>query len=290
VITPDDRFAWQRFGAEAGMPVLAWHGTPSVGGMYAFADAAARAADLTLIAPDRPGYGATPARAEARASFSAVAADGAALMRSLGHERFAVLGISGGGPYAAATAALFPARVVALALVVPVGLIADPGPDFALPRSARFAFQVAPRWQRTSTLAARLVTAMFARRPETVQRLVMATAPRADRRVLSDPSVRQLLLATSQAALRQGPAAFVADVARFGRPWGIDPVQIQCPVVFWQGTADRRVPPVAAFALGARIPGCRVHRLDGEGHFWVFAHAPVVLGELARLARDVTLG
>ena len=47
------------------------------------------------------------------------------LADELGLERFGLIGISGGGPYAVATAALAGRRVSALALVSPVGPLAD---------------------------------------------------------------------------------------------------------------------------------------------------------------------
>ena len=49
---------------------------------------------------------------------------------TLGSTHFGVAGISGGGPYAAACAALLPSRVTAAALISPVGPLCPPeGPD-----------------------------------------------------------------------------------------------------------------------------------------------------------------
>jgi pimeloyl-ACP methyl ester carboxylesterase len=279
--------AWCRYGADAGHPVLAWHGTPAVGRMYELAGPAAARHGLTLIAPDRPGYGASPPRAEAEQSFLRMAEDGVALMRAIGCERFSVLGVSGGGPYAAVTAAAHPDRVAALALVSPVGLIAEPGPNVALPRAARFSFQVLPTWRRTLAVAARWGLRHYSRYPDRTYRALVATAPPADRVILRRPEIAHFQLTMTEEALRQGPTAALADQARFGRPWGIDPARVRCPAVLWQGTNDRLVPPAAAFALGARIPGCRVHRLEGAGHFWIFEHADDVIAELAALARGV---
>src|SRR5439155_24485366 len=77
-------------------------------------------------------------------SLPAFASDMAALMDHLGHRRFAVGGISGGGPYAAAVAACLGRRVGALALISPVGPIADAGCGAALARFHRFCFAVLP--------------------------------------------------------------------------------------------------------------------------------------------------
>jgi pimeloyl-ACP methyl ester carboxylesterase len=75
-------------------------------------------------------------------------------------------------------------------------------------------------------------------------------------------------------------------MAIYGRPWGADPGAIACPAVMWQGTGDVIVPADVAFDLGRRIPGCVVHRLEGQGHFWVFAHVGEVLREVAAMASE----
>ena len=74
-------------------------------------DAPARERGLRVIGFDRPGYGNAPA--EPNRTLRSVADATAALMDDLGAEKFAVIGVSGGGPYALASAAFLPDRVVA---------------------------------------------------------------------------------------------------------------------------------------------------------------------------------
>ena len=75
-------------------------------------DAPARERGLRLIGIDRPGYGNAPA--EPNRSLCSVVEATAALMDDLGVDRFAVIGVSGGGPYALACGAFLPDRVVAV--------------------------------------------------------------------------------------------------------------------------------------------------------------------------------
>jgi pimeloyl-ACP methyl ester carboxylesterase len=63
------------------------------------------------------------------------AGDAAALANRLGHERFAVVGVSAGGPYALACAHELPARIAATTIVGCMAPGADPGTG--LPRLAR---------------------------------------------------------------------------------------------------------------------------------------------------------
>jgi pimeloyl-ACP methyl ester carboxylesterase len=75
-------------------------------------DAPARERELRMIGIDRPGYGNAPA--EPNRSLRSVAEATAALMDDRGVDRFAVVGVSGGGPYALACGAFLPDRVVAV--------------------------------------------------------------------------------------------------------------------------------------------------------------------------------
>jgi pimeloyl-ACP methyl ester carboxylesterase len=55
---------------------------------------------------------------------------------------------------------------------------------------------------------------------------------------------------------------------------------VKAPVLLWQGMADRNVPVAASLRLARLIPGCELHRLEGEGHYWIFDHIEEVLKAL----------
>ena len=105
-------------------PLLLLHGYPQTHAMW-HRVARALAPDFALVIPDLRGYGdsskplpaATPDLDHAQYSKRAMAADMVALMRSLGHERFAVVGHDRGGRVAHRLALDHPKRVVRLALI-----------------------------------------------------------------------------------------------------------------------------------------------------------------------------
>jgi pimeloyl-ACP methyl ester carboxylesterase len=99
-------------GDPAGFAVVVHNGTPCSRLMPEWWDAPARQRGLRIIGVDRPGYG--NAAAEPDRSVGSVVDATAALMEELGVDRFAVIGVSGGGPYALACGAFLPDRVVAV--------------------------------------------------------------------------------------------------------------------------------------------------------------------------------
>src|SRR5437016_3768249 len=91
---------------------LFWHhGTPNIGTPPGPLVGAAAELGIRWVSHDRPGYGGSTA--QPGRSVASVASDVAAVADSLGIERFAVMGHSGGGPHVLACAALLPERVLA---------------------------------------------------------------------------------------------------------------------------------------------------------------------------------
>jgi pimeloyl-ACP methyl ester carboxylesterase len=116
-------------------PVILFHGSPGsrLDAFYLPSDELA-ATGVRMLAPDRPGLGRSDPRP--RQSFREGVADAAGLADALGLEKFAVIGVSGGGPYAAACAEWLPERLTAAALVSGVGPSTLPGSPPAWARLA----------------------------------------------------------------------------------------------------------------------------------------------------------
>ena len=114
-----------RHGGE-GPPVLLLHGHPRTHATW-HRVAPLLARSHTVVCPDLRGYGESskPATTADHAPYAkrAMAADCLALLRALGHERFAVVGHDRGAYVALRTALDHPAAVTALAVLdaVPIG-------------------------------------------------------------------------------------------------------------------------------------------------------------------------
>ncbi|HEY6429621.1 MAG TPA: alpha/beta hydrolase, partial [Acidimicrobiales bacterium] len=106
-------------GEPAGRPVLHFHGTPGCRLELAWADERLAAEGVRLVTFDRPGYGgSTPAPF----GLTSLARLALTVADELGLDRFATSGLSGGGPFALAVAAVAPDRVTA------VGVLSGGGP------------------------------------------------------------------------------------------------------------------------------------------------------------------
>jgi pimeloyl-ACP methyl ester carboxylesterase len=280
---PDGRrLGFRVYGDPKGRPVLFLHGTPGSRLKFAIAHEAGRSRGLAIVAPDRWGYGLTePPKAP---SLGAFAGDMAALMDRLGSPRFAVGGISGGGPYAAAVAACLAPRVTAVALVSPVGPIADAGLGPSLPLLHRLCFTVLPKRPRTVSTAMRAFRWSLVHAPRLAGELTTWRAARPDKRLIRRSETSRRILGSIKEGLRPGTAGPNIDLAIFSRPWEVDLSAVAAPARLWIGTVDSNVPVVAARALAERIPRCVLTELPDEGHLWVSVHHADVLAWVASVA------
>src|SRR5262245_3835275 len=263
------------YGDAEGRPLLFLHGTPGSRLKFVIGHEAGQELGLALVAPDRWGYGLSDV--PAKPSLPAFAGDMAALMDHLGYRRFAVGGISGGGPYAAAVAACLAPRVGALALISPVGPIADSGCAAQLPALHRFSFTVLPYLPVATATIFRMFRWTLVRSPRLAGRLATLRGGRTDKELIARPEIAECLLGSFREGLRPGMRGPVTDLALFSRAWGLDPADIVAPARLWVGTNDKAVPLAAARALAGRIKGCSCVELEGEGHFWIAANYARVL-------------
>jgi pimeloyl-ACP methyl ester carboxylesterase len=281
---PDGRLiGYAEYGDPRGLPMLGFHGTPGSRLMFRLADEPARELGIRLIAPERPGFGLSSYhRGRTLGSYAQDMADFA---DKLGLKRFAVAGISGGGPYAAACAALLPDRVSALGLVSPVGPVQGSEGAPRIGPGHHVMFRLSPRVPPILWPVFAIGRAAFLYAPLGVYGLLMSRCAASDWKILARGDVRRNLLEGVAEGVRPGVRSALQEMKLFSRPWNIPFGEIRAPSILWQGTADRNVPPSAAFRLGALIPGCEVHRVERGGHYWIFDNISLVLDAVAAAAR-----
>jgi pimeloyl-ACP methyl ester carboxylesterase len=283
MVLPDGRdLGWLELGDPAGAPVFAFHGTPGSRLQFELDEAPIRAAGLRLVAPDRPGYGFSTFQPNRR--LTDWPNDVAQLADHLGIDRFAVMGISGGGPHSAVCAALLGGRVTTAAIVSGVGPLADPRAVEGMMRSNQIFSALARRRSRILHAVFTVQIAAARYRPARAMDLMAKQLPAADVAILTRPEVRELFERDTARSSRTAGAAAVQDFELFASDWGFDLGAIAIPVHIWQGDVDRNVPPHHARLLHEAIPGSVLHEIPGAGHLMAFDHLEEIGRELQATA------
>jgi pimeloyl-ACP methyl ester carboxylesterase len=262
------RIGYAEFGDPDGATVLALHGTPGSRLMFALTDQAACARGLRIVAPERPGYGLSDFRR--RTSLAQTAEDMTAFADALGLDRLAIIGVSGGGPFAIASASSMLDRTVLLGLISPVGPIADCRGRIRMSKLHRLIFTRIGRSPPAIASFFWSLRSLVRLAPGVAYRALMQRVPRSDRLVLARAEVKANLQAALREGLRPGINGARQDLRLFCAPWGLPLEDIDVPTVIWQGSDDPIVPPGAAYHLAETLPNCRLDVIQGGGHYWVF--------------------
>jgi pimeloyl-ACP methyl ester carboxylesterase len=277
--SPDGRvIALEVVGDHDAMPVLLCHGLADSRLAAQWFGQAARDLGLRVIAPDRPGTGGTD---RCRLSQLADWSDDASLvLDALGVDSAPLLGISGGGPFAAACAARIPARVRSLMLVCPLGL--PEWPTDGMAQGERLSLTFATHAPALGGWSMSRLAALARRRPDMFVWLAATNQPAVDVRALQQPEMRESFLTCYLEAFRRGSWGVAQDLRLLTRPWGFDLGSIAAPTSIHHGDADTTVPVQHARRYAEAIPGAQLHVHPGEGHFSILSRPREILAALAR--------
>jgi pimeloyl-ACP methyl ester carboxylesterase len=253
-------------GRPEGFPVLVHHGTPGSCLLYEPHGALAAELGIRLIGYSRPGYGRSQ-RLPGR-DVAACVDDVHALADELELERFAIWGISGGGPHALACAALCDERLVAVASLASVAPWQADGLDWLAGMGEENHVEFGKALEGESALRPYLEVERESLVGADIAQMIESAATLLgdeDRAALHGPA-GDYLLEWGGYGLGSGVDGWVDDDLAFGRPWGFDLAQIERPVLVVHGDDDRFVPSSHGRWLAERIPGVEAWLQSSDGH------------------------
>jgi pimeloyl-ACP methyl ester carboxylesterase len=266
------KLAYAEYGDQAGVAVFYFHGTPGSRREGTIADEAAMRLRVRLIAIDRPGLGFSSFKP--RRKLRDWPSDVVGLADALGIDRFAIVGLSGGGPHALAGARYIGDRLIGAAIVSGAAATA---PGYAQRKNIfkRVFYAIAAR----ATSAWAPVTAWWMMRglrrtkPER-----MTTWP--DPRVLSRPNMRRLWRDDLLEGFRHGSRGVAQDIRVLAGKWDFRLEDIDARVYIWHGDKDRIVPIDVGRFVAETIPHAEATYFRGEGHLLIVDHIEEILRAL----------
>ncbi len=266
LVLPDGReLGYARYGAENGMPLLYLHGLPGSRLECLLIDTPAKQLGISVIAVDRPGYGASSPFTGSLADWTT---DIKQLMTHLGWHQFAVMGVSGGGPCAITCADQLGSQVTRVALVAGLGpvyersLMKNMG---WVARASFFASRHAPVLLECCVgypLAA--LTKLW---PKGLVNILALANGQPDKRCLLRKNIKNAFSISLPACFAQGPKGALKDLKQFQQPWGIDFKDIKVSVMLWHGNRDSVVPLGHSEYLARQLSNAHLVSTPDEGHF-----------------------
>jgi pimeloyl-ACP methyl ester carboxylesterase len=234
---------------------------------------------VRYIAPCRPGVGGSdpqPGR-----TILDYPQDVRALADALELERFDVIGVSAGGPYALAVAHELPQRVGRLALCSALSPFSAPHRTPGLRRRVQVPLSVLAGAPAAVSLIGDLVLPLLAAHPAIVTAAVALHAAPSERlRLRGGAEQAAVCRSFLDATATHGTGGLVEDFLTYVGGWGFDPADVQHEVHLWHGAKDPLVPVEHALQLAATLPRCTVSVDPDEGHHFFRSALPQILSAL----------
>lgn len=321
---PDHRtLGYAEYGDPNGRPLLYFHGFPS-SRLEAYAlDSMALQRNIRLLALDRPGFGLSTH--DPHRHINDWPTDVQAFASRLGLSRFAVLGVSGGGPYALACARQLPSEMLSAVGVLAGAAVWDKGiRTTGVPWYARLAYLAANYWPSGLRIVSAALVGMLrwilttrymegkidAWLEAATKAKVAKEKKESDGRQSEEATLihgtgkdtvvdsrparttaerREGLMGLFFGGFDQGTSGFVHEAQLLTHDWGFKFEDITYnQVQVWHGSKDVNAPVVRIRHMAERIPRCTLKEFD-DNHFGMGNHLEQVLDELFAAANNSDL-
>lgn len=266
--TPDGRdIEYFEVGDPDGLPVVYLHGTPATGGSVLLLERAATRNGVRLLGVSRPGYGHSTTTPPGLLSVGRDIGD---LASGLGIAEFAVLGTSGGGPFALAAAVAIPERIRQVLVAAGPGPVSLLAPEHLEPDDER-ALEILAAGDVDDAVA--LVTAearrdfedLRQRSSEEFAQAITGMAPPGEHYFDNRPDEHAIFASDFRRAIERYDG-FVRDNLSWLGSWDFDLADVVVPVHLLYGAADAMVPAVNGEWLAERLPGAALTVVPEAGH------------------------
>ena len=260
--------AFEEYGDPSGTPVIFCHGWPSSRTMAQLADQSARSLGVRIISPDRPGISGSSIQVDRKLS------DWPSVVERLVDDfeigEFRILAISGGAPYAYATAVALPERVRAIAVVggvIPFAELKDFKGLLPLYRWMLAFYRIRPPLLRRFFCLAQPFLSLrppIRLRPLLLKMLLLRACDAAS---LRDDAAFEAIFESQRRAWRGSVEGVLIDARIYAEPWGFAIEDVRVPVRLWHGTEDRAFAVGLAEEIANRFPNCKSRFVQDEGHY-----------------------
>lgn len=255
---------YSEFGASDGRPIFYFHGHPGSRldwpGMID--DDCASELNARIIAIDRPGHGLSSFKAKRK--ILDWPDDVVELAEVLKLDRFAVLGISGGGPYAAVCAFKIPERLTATAIVSGMGPPESPGLKDGL------AWTFAGKASMTRSFVLKLMSISLRKDRDRVISEIQKLMEGPDKDLIKEkPELVDGIVDTFSEAFSDGIAGVSLEAGLYKRSWGFQLQDISTEIHLWHGNQDNNILVSVGHYVADAIPNCQARFIEGAGHLTV---------------------
>lgn len=270
------KIAFDQYGDPKGKPLFYFHGWPASRLSAAYYDTLGKKLHIRIISPDRPGFGLSEYKKDR--TLLDWPDDVIALANHLKIKKFAVMGVSGGGPYAAVCAYKIPERLTKVGIVVGLSPIYGKDSLDGVMWTGKIGWANYGKypWIRKAAAIIQLINTRYV--PSFILRPFL-WGP-VDRKIFANSTFRSRATETSREAFRTGYKGPELDLKLYTTDWKFHLKDIRSKVFLWYGAADQNVSLNMGKYYASQIPKSKLKIYPGEGHLISVTHAEEILKTL----------
>lgn len=276
ILKDSRKLGYAIYGDINGKPLFFLHGWPGCRLHAKPLNEIAKQLSVQIISIDRPGFGLSDYK-ENRTLLS-FSDDLIELAGHLGIEKFPIIGVSGGGPYAAACAYKISDRITK------VGIVVGLAPPYLPSMTNNIGFLNKLGWANyhkfpiliTLTSILSWLDAKYS--PIDFQSRMYSKEDRIKRQRHFGKVIKE----GKKETFKKGYKAAAKDLELYTSNWGFDLSKIKVPVYLWYGEADKNVSINMGNYYKKEIPGSVLKIYPNEGHTLQITHAEEILSELVK--------
>ncbi len=270
------KLGYSQYGDPKGKPIFYFHGWPTSRLQAEYLDPIAKKLGARIIAIDRPGYGLSDYKNDR--TLLDWPNDVLELADNLKIKRFAVMGVSGGGPYAAVTAFKIPERLTKVGIIVGLAPITPGSLDgiFFLAKIGWSNYRRFP-WLRKVGSLLHYINAKHGSKLGMEKFLFVS---KSDQNIFNNPKIRAISRRNYQEAFRDGYKGTELDLKLYTNDWGFNLKDIRAKVYLWYGEDDKNVSLNMGKYYHQQIPNSKLITYPNEGHLISRTHAEEIIKTL----------
>ncbi|MBD3169682.1 MAG: alpha/beta fold hydrolase [candidate division Zixibacteria bacterium] len=260
------KICYAEYGLPGGHPLFYFHGWPGSRIQARLAHETARGSGMHVIAPDRPGMGLSSyCDGRTMVDWHRTVLE---LADHLNWDKFGILGVSGGGPYALSCAAFIADRIISMNICSGV-----PNPDWLRGDSSA-------RWFMRKAIALDDKIPGSLKPFLIITRAFIGIMPgssflqpakvflnHADRGTLDNEEARDTIAGSIRESFKGGAEGLYHDLKLLSTDWGFKLGDIKFPVIFWHGALDPICPISAVIDTIGKIGDSKLIRFENESHY-----------------------
>ncbi|MEJ2249808.1 MAG: alpha/beta hydrolase [Candidatus Lokiarchaeota archaeon] len=254
-------------GDKKGMPFFYFHGFPGSRLEGKLGDKIVVKNSIHLICSDRPGVGLSDF--QKNRTLLDWPDDMVELADHLGLEKFGVIGVSGGGPYAAACAYKIPDRLINCTIIAGIGPKEARREEMS--KGDQIFLGIAKNFPTLIRFLLWVSTGRISNDLKKLEEKITKDAenlPEPDKLIMLEPDILHLFAIETKEAFRQGSKGLAYEAKLYAQSWNfqLEDIPATLKVNLWHGGLDQNVPIETGQYISNRIPNCHATFHPEEGH------------------------